>query len=103
MRIITHKATAIQSFDFGTLASGYDTGTFTPVEVAHAVVARIAAAGDDRVWISRVPDAALLARVNQYEVHKGETRCRRHNPFAHRGLREKRKRWRNGLSSASEN
>ena len=26
-----------------------------------------------------------------------------YNPFAHRGLREKRKRWRNGLSSASEN
>jgi allophanate hydrolase len=57
-----HKATAIQSFDFGTLTSGYDAGTFTPVEVAHAVVARIAAAGDDRVWISRVPNAALLAR-----------------------------------------
>jgi hypothetical protein len=68
MRIIMHKATAIQSFDFGTLTSGYDAGTFTPVEVAHAVVARIAAAGDDRVWISRVPNAALLAHVNQYEV-----------------------------------
>ena len=60
-----HKTgAAIQSFHFATLASGYDAGTFTPVDVAQTVLARIEAAGDDKVWISRATDAALMARAS---------------------------------------
>jgi len=33
----------------------------------------------------------------------GSCRSGRPDQFSHRGLREKQKRWRNGLSSASEN
>src|SRR5258708_3478377 len=53
----------IQSLDLGALAQGYDSGAFTPVDVAREVLARIAAAGDDKVWISRVPDDAVGARA----------------------------------------
>jgi allophanate hydrolase len=64
MKFRMHKTgAAIQSFHFATLASGYDAGTFTPVDVAQTVLARIEAAGDDKVWISRATDAALMARA----------------------------------------
>jgi len=52
-----------QSLDLAALAAGYAAGRFTPVDVAQGVLARIAAAGDDKVWISRVADAALAARA----------------------------------------
>jgi allophanate hydrolase len=55
--------TVMQSLDFAALASGYDAGTLTPVDVAQTVLERIAAAGDDKVWISRTADAALIARA----------------------------------------
>ena len=49
------------SLDFSSLRRAYRDGTSTPVSVAREVLARIAAAGDDGVWISRVGDGALLA------------------------------------------
>src|SRR5258708_14014248 len=53
----------IQSLDLGALAQGYDSGAFTPVDVAREVLAPIAAAGDDKGWISRVPAHPVGARA----------------------------------------
>ncbi len=51
------------SFDLRSLAAGYAGGQFTPVMVMAEVLRRIAAAGDDRVWISRRADADILAEA----------------------------------------
>ena len=53
------------SFDFTTLRRAYREQTTNPVSVAEDVLARIAAAGDDGVWITRVPENALLAEANK--------------------------------------
>ncbi|HTQ33117.1 MAG TPA: allophanate hydrolase [Stellaceae bacterium] len=59
------------SFDFASLRRAYRDGTATPVSVAEEVLARIAAAGDDGVWISRVAAEALLAEAKALEA-RGE-------------------------------
>jgi allophanate hydrolase len=51
------------SLDLASLASRYAAGTLDPTRVATALLGRIAAADDDAIWISRVPDAAFLARA----------------------------------------
>ena len=51
------------SFDFASLRRAYREGTGTPITVAEEVLTRIAAAGDDGVWISRVADEALLVEA----------------------------------------
>lgn len=53
------------SFDFSALMASYGSGALTPVDVARDVLSRIEAAGDDHVWIARVPAAELLARAEQ--------------------------------------
>jgi len=55
------------SFDFATLHAAYRERAISPVAVAEAVLARIAASGDDGVWISRVPDEALRAEAEAVE------------------------------------
>ena len=52
------------SLDLGVhnLRSAYRAGTLDCRTVIDEVLKRIAAAGDDRVWISRAPDAALQAQ-----------------------------------------
>jgi allophanate hydrolase len=57
------------SFDFASLSRAYREGAATPIAVAKEVLARIAAAGDDGVWIARVPDDALLAKAKALEEH----------------------------------
>ena len=52
-----------ESFDIAALAAGYRADRFTPADVAREVLARVAAAGDDKVWISRIPAAAVAARA----------------------------------------
>ena len=47
--------------DLTTLAEGYRSGAFTPLDVIEAVIARIDAGSDPAVWISCVPDEALRA------------------------------------------
>lgn len=47
--------------DIATLAEGYRSGAFTPVDVMRAVIERIEAWPDRAVWISRFDDAALIA------------------------------------------
>jgi allophanate hydrolase len=46
------------------LRAAYATGVLEPVELARAIIARADAAADPAVWITRVPDAALLARAD---------------------------------------
>ncbi len=48
------------SLDLRRLAAGYAAGEFSPADVMREVLRRIAAAGDDKVWISRRGDADIL-------------------------------------------
>jgi allophanate hydrolase len=58
---------SVMSLDIATLGAGYRTGAFTVPDVVEYVLARIAAAGDDRVWISRFPDDDLRARARRVQ------------------------------------
>src|SRR5271165_4820355 len=49
------------SLDATSLSAAYGEGVVTPASVMRLVLDRIAAAGDDHAWISRRPDAAILA------------------------------------------
>ena len=51
--------------DFSRLRAAYDAGETTPRHVIADVIARIAALNDDAIWISRRPDAELLAEAEQ--------------------------------------
>lgn len=46
------------------LRAAYADGTTTPVEVAHALIARLHEGGDGPAWISLVPPKELLARAD---------------------------------------
>ena len=52
-----------RSLDLQGLRAGYADGSMTPETVITDVLARIEAAGEDAVWISRVPDGDLLAQA----------------------------------------
>ena len=47
--------------DIATIAAGYRSGAWTPLDVMDAVIARAASWPDTAVWISRFPDAELRA------------------------------------------
>ena len=49
------------------LGAAYRAGRLTVRKVIDDVLNRIAAAGDDKVWISRVPDAALRAQAEELD------------------------------------
>ncbi len=49
------------------LRERYRSGTLKPVGVVESVLARIAARGDDKVWIHRLPDHELLAQAHRLE------------------------------------
>ena len=51
------------SLDFASLRAGFRRGELTVAAVVEEILRRIAAAGDDKVWITRVPDEALQARA----------------------------------------
>jgi allophanate hydrolase len=55
------------SLDFTSLRRAYRERKASPAAVAREVLARIAAAGDDGVWISRVSDDALMAAAKALE------------------------------------
>lgn len=55
------------SLDLGTLAARYRDGSLTPTEAIEGVLARIAARGDDKVWIHLVPRRRLLAMTRSLE------------------------------------
>jgi len=54
------------------LRAAYRAGTLTVRQVVDEVIARIAAAGDDKVWISRVPDEALQRAADALDARRGE-------------------------------
>ncbi|PPD44089.1 MAG: allophanate hydrolase [Methylocystis sp.] len=49
--------------DIASLEAGYRGGAFTPLDVAHALLARIAEGADQSVWISRRSDHDILAEA----------------------------------------
>jgi allophanate hydrolase len=50
-----------------TLRAAYRAGTVTVGQVIDEVLKRITQAGDDKVWISRVPDATLRAQADELD------------------------------------
>ena len=64
------------SLDLGALRTAYDRGTLTPTTVVDVVLRRIAAQGDDGVWISRVPDEQAMERAEELESLDQEARRR---------------------------
>jgi allophanate hydrolase len=55
------------SFDFPSLHRAFLERSASPASVAEDVLARIATAGDDAVWVSRVPDDALRQAAEALE------------------------------------
>ncbi len=53
------KTAAITGLGIAALRAGYQAGRYSPVDVVDEVLARIAARGDDHVWISRPSDDEL--------------------------------------------
>src|SRR6185369_7626309 len=53
------------------LRAQYRQATLTCRAAIEEVLARIAAAGDDKVWISRTPDAELLAAADALDARHG--------------------------------
>lgn len=56
------------SLDFNTLHSGYRNGTLKPTEVVDEVYRRIAARGDDHVWLTLVRRETALERARELET-----------------------------------
>src|SRR5208282_507505 len=54
---------ASDSLDLATLGGRLQAGSLTPVEIVEGTLARIAARGDDKVWIHLLPRAELIARA----------------------------------------
>src|ERR1700722_3707988 len=59
------RMTLEQSLAVGTLRDLYRNGAATPAQVIESVYDRIAARGEDRVWISLVPSEQALARARE--------------------------------------
>jgi allophanate hydrolase len=64
------------SFDLQNLAAGYASAAFTPVEIAREALQRMAAAGNDHVWICRVPEHDVLLRAAELEALPASARAR---------------------------
>ncbi|MDH5558510.1 MAG: amidase family protein, partial [Alphaproteobacteria bacterium] len=56
------------SLDLGNLAGLYCGGDLTPGALVANLIERIAARGDDKVWIYRLPEADLMARARALEA-----------------------------------
>ena len=57
------------SFDIANLREAYRAGRVSPVEVAREALKRIAGYPDPAVWITRVPESAVLARAAALAAH----------------------------------
>jgi allophanate hydrolase len=58
-------STASPSFDIGSLHEGYRRGEFAPVDIVEEAYRRIAARGEDHVWLALVPREAALRRASE--------------------------------------
>src|ERR1051326_2499431 len=59
--------------DIERLQAGYAAGTFTPLDVVEEVDRRINAAGEDHVWIVRLPKGDLLRRATELHGRRADT------------------------------
>lgn len=57
------SATASPSFDIGTLHTGYRRGEFTPADIVDEAYRRVAARGEDHVWLALVPREEALRQA----------------------------------------
>ena len=64
--------TLLLDLGFHALRSAYRAGTLDVTRTIEEVLKRIAAAGDDRVWISRATDAALREAAHRLDARRGE-------------------------------
>jgi allophanate hydrolase len=64
--------TALLDLGVHALRSAYAAGTLDVGQVIEEVLKRIAAAGDDKVWITRVPDERLRAEAVRLDARRGE-------------------------------
>lgn len=64
--------TALLDLGVHALRSAYAAGTLDVGQVIEEVLKRIAAAGDDRVWITRTPDEQLRAEAVRLDAKRGE-------------------------------
>ena len=60
--------TALLDLGVHALRSAYAAGTLDVGQVIEEVLKRIAAAGDDRVWITRTPDEQLRAAAMRFST-----------------------------------
>lgn len=58
-------AIASPSFDIGSLHAGYRRGEFTPEDIVDEAYRRIAARGEDHVWLALVPREEALRRARE--------------------------------------
>jgi allophanate hydrolase len=63
--------TALLDLGLHALRGAYTAGTLDVGQVIEEVLKRIAAAGDDKVWITRVPDEQLRAQAAQLDARRG--------------------------------
>jgi allophanate hydrolase len=70
--VYNHTMTAPLDLGLHALRSAYCAGTLDVRQTIEEVVKRIAAAGDDKVWISRVLDTALRAEAARLDARCGE-------------------------------
>ncbi len=68
--------------DLAALAAAYRSGALTPTALVEGVLARIAARGDDKVWIHRLPRTDLLAIAARLEAEGPEGKPLYGVPFA---------------------
>jgi allophanate hydrolase len=64
--------TALLDLGLHALRRAYSAGTLDVGQVIEEVLKRIAAAGDDKVWITRMPDEQLRAEAVRLDARRGE-------------------------------
>lgn len=87
MPTVARTADGVGSLQAGALAAAYAAGDLIPLDVAGAVIARVAARGEDAVWITRVPDhdVRAAARALQERWAEGQRPPLYGLPFAVKG------------------
>jgi allophanate hydrolase len=70
--VYNHIMSALPDLGLHALLGAYRAGTLDVRQVIDEVLKRIAAAGDDKVWISRGPDAALREEAARLDARRGD-------------------------------
>ena len=72
MLVYNHTMTAPLDLGVHALLGAYGAGTLDVRQIIEEVLKRIADAGDDKVWISRVPDAQLREQAARLDARRGD-------------------------------